>query len=464
MKKNLIASYVSGVLDTQHGESHKRIFKYFVPEFISALLVYSLPFWLDAYFVSQLQSTTTYATLGATNNLIHFIIKLSEAFSVGTVILSGQFNGKGQYEKAGRVLRDAFWVTIVLGVFMASFLYFGAAWIYKWYGVPAGVIKYGVPFLRLRAISVLFTFVALAFIGFLRGIKNARAAMGIFITGIVMFVVFDYLLIFGKLGLPKMGLRGSAAASIIQYSSMLLFSMAYVFLREKNRRYSIHLFTGILSFAFVRRLFTLSWPVLLDKSTMACAYIWLTKMIAPMGTSAIASYSVVKDMERFAFLPAIASAQVITFLVSNDYSMKKFESIKSNIKKIVFISSIMVLFILLLFSLNPTSIISFFDKKGDFTTLAATAFPYLSVLVVFDLLQLILAGALRGASNVRTVMFVRLAVVLLYFVPFSYALSHANIASQAVKFTLIYGAFYIGSGLMSIAYIYRFRGEKWKTM
>lgn len=195
---------------------------------------------------------------------------------------------------------------------------------------------------------------------------------------------------------------------------------------------------------------------------MAVSYVWLGKMIAPMGTCGVAAFCAVKDMERFAFLPAIAFAQVITFLVSNDVGNQNWDAIKSNIKKVIFLASIMVLSILFILSLNPAYIIHIFDKKGEFTVMAARAFPVLSLLVFFDLLQLILSGALRGTGNMRIVMVVRFVICLGYFVPFSYLLSHWHIQNQLLKFVLIYGAFYFGNALMSIVYINRFRGEGWK--
>jgi Na+-driven multidrug efflux pump len=181
-----------------------------------------------------------------------------------------------------------------------------------------------------------------------------------------------------------------------------------------------------------------------------------------MGGAGLAAFSVVKDLERFAFLPAVALAQVVTFLVSNDYSKQNWQGIKNNIKKIIFLASIMVFSLLIFMVLKPYYFISFFDKNGDFIDIAARALPLLSVLVFFDLLQLLLSGAMRGASNVKVVMYTRLAICFGYFIPVSYQLSRMDFGSDVVKFVLLYGAFYIGNGLMSIVYIYRFRGQKWK--
>jgi len=204
-------------------------------------------------------------------------------------------------------------------------------------------------------------------------------------------------------------------------------------------------------------------PVVLDKAIMAGAYIWLGKMVATMGTGGIAAFCVVKDMERFAFLPALAFAQIITFLVSNDVGTKNWESVKINIKKTIFLASGMVSIILGFFIYKRAYIINIFDKKGDFSEIAMQAFPILSIFIIFDLVQLILSGALRGAGNVRIVMVVRLITCFCYFVPVSYLLSQWQCDNEALKLILLYGSFYLGNALMSIWYIRRFRSEHWKT-
>lgn len=463
MKKGLLASYVAGIRDAQSGETYNTIIRYFIPEYITSLVVFSLPFLLDSVFIARLESMPAYATLGVTNNLIHFFIKIAEAFSVGTVVLAGQYNGKFQFHKVGRVVRDSFWVTCLLGAIISTSLYFGAAWIYEWHGVPTEIAHLGVPFLQLRSIGIFFTFLAYSFIGFLKGIKNTKTPMQIYLAGALVFILCDYMFIFGNLGMPRLGLNGSALASVIQSVVMLVAALWFVFSDKQYRHYAISLFTGLTEKNYIKDLAGLIWPMVIDKATLAAAYIWLNKMLCPMGTCAVASFAVVKDMERFAFLPAIACAQIITFLVSNDYGIQNWNGIKSNIKKVIFLSSILVFSILFLFSMFPKVVMQIFDKKGEFSPIAAQVFPILSILVFFDLLQLVLSGALRGASNVKTVMMVRLVVCLGYFVPISYVLSNMPINNIALKFMLIYGSFYIGNALMSLVYIHRFRTDDWKS-
>lgn len=463
MKQGMLESYFAGITDHVHGQSYWRIIRYFIPEYITSFVIFALPFWIDSYFISMLKSTPAYATLGTTNNALHLLFKIAEAFSIGAVILVGNHNGLHEYKKAGKIFRDTFWVTLLCGLLLASVLYFSAYFILHWLNASEEIIELGIPFWRLRAVGVFFTFVYLAFIGFLRGIKNTRTPMYIFVIGALIFTFFDYCLVFGKCGFPEVGFNGSAWASVLQAITMAIAAACFVLFDNRYREYGIQLFSGFSEGTYFKDLLAVVWPVAIDKATLAFAYVWLSKMLNTMGTCTTASFCAVKDLERFAFLPAIALAQVITFLVSNDYGIHNWVGIKTNIKKIVFLASIMVFSILALFSVFSGSLLTIFDKTGEFTPMTVRIFPILSVLVFFDLIQLVLSGALRGAGDVKVVMWTRLAVCIGYFFPVSYILSQLPIADPAIKFLLIYGSFYVGNGLMSIVYVNRLRGPKWKT-
>jgi len=463
VKKNILRSYVTGIKDQSHGEGFSKILRYFFPEFVTAIILYSLPLLIDARWIAHLQSTSAFATLGITNTILHSITKIAEGLSVGTIVMTGQLNGMGSTKQVGRALTNAFWTTIIVGALVSCVLYFGAYRLYAWYRLPEAMVVLGAPFLRVRAIGVFFTFVYFALIGFMRGIKDTRTPMMIFIAGCVLFLFFDYALIFGAFGFPAWGLMGSAVASVIQSIVMCLIALFYVLKNSTLRTYQIQLFSAFTSTKSVWELCKLSLPVVIDKAALSWSYVWLGYCLAPMGTCVLASFAVVKDLERFALLPAIAFAQVITFLVSNDYGRHDWDGIKTNSKKIIFMASISVLGILYLCSLWPVEIIRMFDFKGEFTVFAAKMFPVVSILAFFDVLQLILAGALRGAANVQVVMWTRLLVCAGFFAPLAYMFSRITTPHILIKCVLVYSCLYIGNAVMGLVYIRRFRAEAWKT-
>lgn len=462
VKQPLWRSYLSGITDSQEGEKYATIFGYFWPELVTAFLLCSVLNVIDSAFIGHLKSTSMYATQGVTASFIYLLTKIAEGFSIGTVVACGQHNGQLRHKDVGIVAITSLWMTLVVGGVISGFMFFFPHLIYQFYQVPERMVEIGIPFLRLRAVGIFFSFLYFALIGFLRGIKRPGLSMKLFLIGGAVFVFFDYALIFGEFGFPALALQGSAWASVIQYGVMLVAAAIYIVFDKDIHVYSLSVFRGF-NLSTAGEILRLSWPVMLDKATVAGANLWKIRLLAPLGKVALASFSVVKDMEQFAFVPVIAFAQVITFLVSNDYGAGNWRAIKNNIKKTLFISSLMAFSILFLFSISPAVIIQLFDKKGTFVAFAAQAFPLLSLFVCFDVLQCLLAGAMRGTGSVKTVMWTRLLCVVGVFVPLSYFFSSLPLVNPVYKFVLILAAYYLSNGCMSFVYVYRFRRDAWKS-
>jgi len=192
--------------------------------------------------------------------------------------------------------------------------------------------------------------------------------------------------------------------------------------------------------------------------------VWLNKLVAGMGKGAIASFEAVKNLERFAFLPAVAFATIIVFLVSNRLGKEDPEGANANIKKVLLLTSVMVVLSLLVVGLKVEFFSGLFDKTGKFSHIVNASFPFISILVIFDFIQLILAGALRGSGDVKTVMVIRVLSCTLFLTPLAYIFSILPIQSVPLKFGLIYSSFYMNTVVMGIFFMKRIMGKKWQKM
>jgi multidrug resistance protein, MATE family len=314
--------------------------------------------------------------------------------------------------------------------------------------------------LRLRAIGIFFMCLYFSFIGFLRGIKNTRVPMMLFVLGALFFMFFDWVLIKGTCGFVPCGLQGSAYAYVIQYVVMCIGAVIYMLANKDIRLYSMNAFKSYSTKA-AGEILKLSWPVMLDKATLALAKIWILAMIAPIGENAISSFSAIHDLIQLAFVPGLAFGQVITLLVSNETGAGNWAGVKQDIKKVLILAFAFVGMILLLFSLNSHNLISIFDTKGAFTSFAAYALPIIAALAFFDLLQLVFSASLRGAGDVKTVMVVRILSCLFFLCPLSWLFSVIPIEHSFIKFILVYGTYYLADGLMSYIYVRRLSGKEW---
>jgi putative MATE family efflux protein len=446
------------------GDSVKNILSFWFPEVISQFVFIIFPLLVDSYIVASLKSTAMYGALGTANNFLHVLLKFAEAIPVASVAIIGRHNGAKQYNKCGEDLGDTFWTSTFFGVLQFSVILFAASSIYRILGVPESMVVVGAPFLKLRSLGILLVFISVALLYFMRGIKNTKTPMLISLIGICSFIFFEYIFVFGKFGAPAMGLYGAALATILQYIIVITLCLWYLLTNINCRKYFASLFIGYFSLKRVLRLLNLSWQIMIDKTSIAMSYVFLFKMITPMGAYAITSFDCIKNLERFALLPAVAFAQVITFLVSNRLGAQDPEGAKSNIKKVLLLSFAFTGMSLFAFCLKARFFISFFDPDGKFTHIAAPAFVLVSTLVIFDFIQLILAGALRGAGDVRTVMLTRFLSCTLFFAPLAYFLSTLSIENPALKFALIYSSFYINTAIIGFVFMRRIVGGKWSKI
>lgn len=453
-KASLIETGKSGI-------AYPRILKYFYPEFITALIIYSLPQFIDFYFICHLKVTNLYAISGIVENFLTMFTKTAEGLLVGTVVISGYFNGLDEHKKAGESFVDAFWTTIVLGFFISTLLYLGVSVIFRFNHFTPEMIQLGTPYLQLKSVGVFFLFLYFSLVGFFRAVKNTFTPMVVFAIGSVVFICCDYLFIYGNLGFPKLGLMGSAVAYLTQYVVMSVLMLCYLLYAKKYEAYKVSFIPKFNKERIIRFL-KLSFPVVVDKISIAFAYVWLASCISKSGTNATAAFSMLKQMERLAFVPAIAFSQIVTFLVSNDLGAGNWDDISANIKKVVYLASIMVGTILMVGSIWPQFFAESYGCADEICYLVSMVFPSLSILVMFDLLQLILSGALRGAGDVQTVMKTRVAVIVCFFIPITYLISWLSFEQVATKMLVTYAAFLIGNGLMSIVYIVRLRQTHWK--
>ncbi len=445
--------------DFYKGDSYKDIILYWLPEIVSISILLVVPSIIDSFIIANLRSVTTFGALGMATNILITLTKLAEAVPVASIAFIGRFNGSGDFHKCGEYFYNTFWITFILGISQFILILFGAKSIFGWLGVSDKMTNVGIPFLQLKSLGIVLIFSVMVFMGFMRAVKNTHIPMILNLVGIGIFIFFDYSLVFGKFGFCAYGLTGSAIASIIQYTAMSLIAILYVLFNNNYRKYFPNFLKSFFDIKKIIQIISMSWPIVIDKTTMSLSHIWLVTMITPMGKYAIVSYNVIRSLSMFSFLPVMASAQIITFLVSNRLGAKDTNGAIANIKKLLIVTALTFIPVLIILTIGSHYFINLFDPKNKFTNFAVIAFPFINFMAIFDGLQVVLAGALRGAGNVKTVMWGRFLICLLFFVPVSWLISHSQIQSIIIKFTLVYSSFFVATAIIALIYIRKLRGN-----
>jgi len=166
--------------------------------------------------------------------------------SYGITPLVATAVGRGDHREATNVLRHGTVVNLVTGVLLTAFLY-AIVPAMDFMGQPAEVTRQAIPYLCIIAPSVLPTMIFQTYRQFGEALQHTRIAMVVVIGSNLLNILLNYILIFGKLGFPALGLEGAGWATLVSRIVMGLAMALYVYHDRFFRRYrdafSFHDFT-----------------------------------------------------------------------------------------------------------------------------------------------------------------------------------------------------------------------------
>ncbi len=159
---------------------------------------------------------------------------------------------------------------------------------------------------------------------------------------------------------------------------MIMLCMIHILRTKEYHPYFSSAFFYLFDKKGIVNILSLSIPILIDKMSISYAYVHLSSLMNRMGKNVIASFAVIKDLERLSFLPAVALATIITFLVSNRLGAGDPVGARANIRRVLKLGGVMVFGALAIICINPTYFASIFDaknKKRSITPYGVTIFP-----------------------------------------------------------------------------------------
>ncbi|MCB5161471.1 MATE family efflux transporter [Marinomonas algarum] len=300
---------------------------------------------------------------------------------------------------------------------------------------------------RRVAVSYLYIFApALPMLALMTAYKNLFEAAGrpgfpLFVasTSLVLNIGFNYTLIFGKFGLPEMGVKGAALASALSlYLAVLMFFVYDRFINKKPLftrlvwRYTRHF--GILLGVGAPAGFAFAFEVGLFSS--------MTWLISSFGDLALGGGQIVMSYTSFLFTPMMAMSAVTAIVVAKAMSKEGVSGVRKRVRVIVWLGLGYVTTCFVITQTFHNEIPYIYTNNADVVALAASILVISACYQFPDMLQTVFTGALRGFRETRSTM-IAFAVSLFGFsMPFGFWLSHYSPWAE----TLSLRGFYIGLG------------------
>ena len=309
---------------------------------------------------------------------------------------------------------------------------------------------------RQVSVSYLYIFApALPMLALMTSYKNLFEAAGrpgfpLFVAsfGLVLNILFNYVLIFGNFGFPEMGAKGAALASAL--SLYLAVAMFFVYDRFINKT---PLFTRLV-WRYTRKfsiLLNVGAPAGFAFAFEVGLFSSMTWLISSFGDLALGSGQIVMSYTSFLFTPMMAMSAVTAIVVAKAMSKEGVDGVRKRIRVIVLLGLSYVSICFIITQVFHNQIPYIYSNNAEVVALAASILLISSCYQFPDMLQTVFTGALRGFRDTRSTMIAFAASLFGLSIPFGFWLSHYSPWAEALSLR----GFYIGlgSGLTLLATI-----------
>ncbi len=324
-------------------------------------------------------------------------------------------------------------------------------------------VALGYEYYRVLVYGSLFGVLRSAVTGFFLGVGRTRVVMVANLVGMAINVPAEYLLIFGRLGLPALGLTGAAlGANFGSFSALLVLLIAFV-RPEYRRDFATHRAFGVDGDT-IRTLLRFGLPAGLEMFLNTSAFNVFIQFMHSYGPGVAASVTIAFNWDIVAFIPMLGMSFAVTSLVgqyvgARDPEMARRATALALRVAWVYAGAIAVLFVAATPVLVGVFASGFDAGSGEVARLARTLVRLAAIYILADAAHLVFAGALRGAGDTRWVMAISVGLHW-SFAPLAVVL----IRVFAARPTAVFGTFVVFVVLLGVGMFVRFSGGAWRRI
>ena len=419
---------------------------------------FAVMIFTDRYFMSQIDSVHMAAALGGGVAAFFSFCFFTGLLSYANA-LTAQYMGADELGKCSKVVTQGIVITIMCSPALVLITYLVSG-IFENVGHDSAQVELEKTYYTILMLGVVVTLTKTCLSSYFAGIGRTRVVMICDVCGLVFNVPLCYIMVFGKLGLPELGILGAGISTIIaSFFACLLFFLFY-FEREHRAKYfvmnSFHIDWGVL-----RRFWRLGFPSGLELFLNVAAFNLFLLMFQGYGVVEGASAAIVFNWDLLSFVPMIGlNIGVISligrFVGAND--MARTDEVMSAAFFLgIFYSAILaILYISFRFPLVEI----FAPPEGDFSeirTLSAFMMIGLSSYVMADAIIIISGGVLRGAGDTRWLMYTSVGLHWAMLIAQYYVILVWQFGPQVSWLTFCAMIFAI-----AIVYIWRLQSGVWR--
>ena len=347
------------------------------------------------------------AAVGLTSQPRMILLICAQALCVGTTALCARRKGADDPAAANSCLNQSLALVTVLGVIMSLVGYFGARPFMRIAGANEDTLEMSTAYFRIISSGLMFNCWSLCICAAMRGIGKTRITMVTNITANIVNVCLNYVLINGKLGFPRLGVRGAAIATVCGTAVSCFIAIGFVCQKNGYFRLRLPRFDRIT----LQGLISVGSSSIVEAVCLRLGFLITSRLIAGIGTNAFAAYQIVSQVSSLSFTLGDGVAAAGTSLVGQSLGARRKDLAMINVRISRRISVFVSIGLMLVIFLLRRQLALLFTTEEEIILGVTLSF----YVVIAGLLpqngRVVYSGCLRGAGDTKYVAMVALISV-----------------------------------------------------
>jgi putative MATE family efflux protein len=394
---------------------------------IGVNLLQVLALAIDTIMVGHLEDSETLLTsLSFATQVIFLLLVVMMGLTIGTVATVARAYGARDTARVNHVLLQSTQLTIVVGVSVGIVGNLFAPQILTLLGASPDALAGGLAFLRPMLAGTVFWYLVILYAAIMRGVGNTRIPLLVSLLTTAINTGVNYLLIYGKLGFPALGIQGAAIGTVTaQLVGALL--LGSILRRGMVANLSLPLRFARIDRELARQLARIGTPAALDMLVLNASFLSIVGMLGRIDELAVAAHGIGLRIQALAFVPGLAISQATAALVGQALGRGTSDEARQVMRaSILLCTAIMTaLALILVFSAHP--IVALFavppeTPLHDFSVMWLRMLGYSMPLAGW---QIAMVGLLQGAGATRLSLRINLLSTLFFQIPVSAILGFA---------------------------------------
>ena len=341
------------------------------------------------------------------------VFTIAFGFSTGSQIVIARRNGEGRYTDVGPVMIHGVFFLLVMALLLFSFTQAFGGNIMRLLVSSENIYDATMEFLDWRIFGFFFSFMNVMFRALYIGVTRTKVLT---INAVVMAltnVVLDYALIFGHFGLPEMGIKGAAIASVIAEAVSTLFFVIYTYITVDLKKYGMN---HLRSFdpALLMRILSISCFTMLQYFLAMATWFLFFVAVERLGQRQLAIANIVRSIYIVMLIPVNSLSTTANSLVSNAIGAGGVNEVTRLIKKIARFSFFIMLVLVSVTALFPQAMLSIYTNEA---ALIAESVPSLYVICAAMLIASVanvVFNGVSGTGNTQAALMLESITIALY--------------------------------------------------